>query len=225
MNCDDDRVKHYNSIYRGANYFCYREWVYSPYVAALIGVSGLHEGDSILDVGCGQGFFSNQLALCGLQVTGVDLSEEAICSARRSYGDSKINFVTGDAVKHNWEDQFDGLFVRSCSLFNRVDFALNAEVSQALSEFIKPGGVLIFVYNSTASARRSSGWKYHSLSDLRAHFSWAKGGRFYFLNKYVVCCLKSFAFSRVGCLVSIYLSRLLRCGGDLICLWRKPSEA
>ncbi len=51
----------------------------------------------ILDLGCGMGWFSQELSRFG-SVTGIDLSEEAIAKAKASY--PHITFLAGNALTH-----------------------------------------------------------------------------------------------------------------------------
>ena len=48
----------YDRFYRQPNYFHYRDWLYRPFIRALIKAAGLKRGSRVLDVGCGQGFFT-----------------------------------------------------------------------------------------------------------------------------------------------------------------------
>lgn len=58
----------------------YRVEVIGP---ALLAACGDVRGLTILDLGCGQGFFSRMLAKAGAQVTGIDVSERMIAHAMR----------------------------------------------------------------------------------------------------------------------------------------------
>ena len=62
----------------GADY--YRTEVHGP---ALLAACGDVRGACILDVGCGQGFFSRRLASSQARVVGIDFSEQQIGNARR----------------------------------------------------------------------------------------------------------------------------------------------
>lgn len=53
-----EKTGHSNTIFREHNYFRHREWIDALYVSSLIGFFGLAPKSSVLDVGCGQGFFS-----------------------------------------------------------------------------------------------------------------------------------------------------------------------
>jgi 2-polyprenyl-3-methyl-5-hydroxy-6-metoxy-1,4-benzoquinol methylase len=62
----------------GADY--YRHEIHGP---ALLAVGEPVDGLEALDLGCGQGYFSRELARAGAHVTAVDLAEEALAYAHR----------------------------------------------------------------------------------------------------------------------------------------------
>jgi len=49
----------------------------------LLRLMDIRKGESVLDLGCGQGFFTREFASAGARVTGVDIAEELIATARR----------------------------------------------------------------------------------------------------------------------------------------------
>ncbi len=57
----------------------------------------LSSSTKVLDVGCGAGFLSNELAKVGLQVTGVDLSEESLKVAHLYDETKSVVYQTADA--------------------------------------------------------------------------------------------------------------------------------
>src|SRR5215831_8391381 len=122
MTTSEDNVKNYNLKYKDLNYFRYSERIYSPYISSLIKSCGLERGSSVLDIGCGQGFFSYLLSKYGMKVSGIDLSESGIRAAKNVYGDLGINFAVGDIETVSFPQQFDCIFVRSCSLYNNDEF-------------------------------------------------------------------------------------------------------
>ncbi len=71
----------YNSMYRKPNYFGYGRWLYRPFLAALVKKAGLRPRSTLLDAGCGQGFFAALLSELGFTVTGVDVSAAGIEAA------------------------------------------------------------------------------------------------------------------------------------------------
>lgn len=73
----------------------------------------VHEGDHILDVGCGAGRFSVALANLGAEVYGVDLSPKMIEFAKElANGMESVHFEVADwhnmdVPAKNWENRFD----------------------------------------------------------------------------------------------------------------------
>ena len=55
-------------------------------------------GKRVLDIASGEGYGSSLLALKAAQVTGVDVSPEAIANARATYTASNVSFVQGSAT-------------------------------------------------------------------------------------------------------------------------------
>ncbi|MCW3463703.1 methyltransferase domain-containing protein [Chitinophaga nivalis] len=65
-------------------------------------------GEKILDLGCGTGELTAQLAAAGATVTGIDASEEMITSARSHY--PELTFQVADATDFSLPVQFDAVF-------------------------------------------------------------------------------------------------------------------
>ena len=119
---DETRAAHYNRQYQTPNVFGYREWLYDRYISSLIRACGLKPGGSVLDVGCGQGLFSYLFQKNGMTVHGIDISEAGIRSAEAAYGHLNISFAVADVESKVFEQQFDCVFARGLSLYNRADF-------------------------------------------------------------------------------------------------------
>ena len=75
-------------------------------VAALVDVLDLVPGDRVLDVGCGPGRHSHELARRGHEVVGLDVSETFIALARRD-APRGATFVHGDARTMSFDSEFD----------------------------------------------------------------------------------------------------------------------
>lgn len=216
-----DKAVHYDRQYQKENYFGYREWLYDRYVAGLIDVSGLNPGATVLDVGCGQGFFSYLFSKHGMAVHGIDISEVGIRMAQSTYGHRGVSFSVADIESNNLLQQFDCVFVRGLSLYNRPDFAKNIEVTKSLLKLVKPAGVLMFLYYSNCSSKRSESWRYHSWDELQSHFRQFEGARFYFSFKVDAFLLGRYAFTESCTQMNMLVSKVMRKGGDLICLVNK----
>jgi 2-polyprenyl-6-hydroxyphenyl methylase/3-demethylubiquinone-9 3-methyltransferase len=100
-----------------------------------------HGNSRLLDVGCGAGFLSNALATQGLNVTGVDLSEESIAVAKRFDKTGTVIYQKADAYHLPFPDE-------SFDVLTAMDFLEHIEdpklVIKEFSRVLKPGGIFIF---------------------------------------------------------------------------------
>ena len=63
-------------------------------------VDRVHRGEKVLDVGCGIGAVAHDVAeRSGATVTGIDLSEQNIATARARYAHERVTYVAGDALQ------------------------------------------------------------------------------------------------------------------------------
>jgi SAM-dependent methyltransferase len=99
-------------------------------------------GEKILDVATGTGWTARNVARAGAQVTGVDIADGLLDSARAlsAHVEPSVAFMQGDAEALPFEDgAFDGVI----STFG-VMFAANQEKAAAeLARVCKPGGRLV----------------------------------------------------------------------------------
>ena len=102
-------------------------------------IHSMQPGRSVLEIGCGIGMDSYQIARHGLQVTGIDLTQVAIDTARSRFAREGIagRFETGNAEALQFPDgQFD--YVYSFGVLHHV-----ADTEQAIREIwrvLKPDG-------------------------------------------------------------------------------------
>lgn len=103
----------------------------------------LGPGQRVLDVGCGAGETTLELAASGAQAVGVDISRPLLDVARaRSQAVANASFVEADAQTHAFPPQsFDAIFSR----FGVMFFADPAAAFANLRAALKPGGRLAFV--------------------------------------------------------------------------------
>ena len=91
----------------------------------------------ILDVGCGPGWYTDKLAVCG-QVTGLDLSEEAISMARTRF--PHISFIAGNIYEHALQaGHFD--IVVSQEVIDHVEDS--ASFVDRVAHVLRPGGYAV----------------------------------------------------------------------------------
>jgi 2-polyprenyl-3-methyl-5-hydroxy-6-metoxy-1,4-benzoquinol methylase len=101
-------------------------------------------GARLLDVPCGNGRHSIELARRGYRVTGIDLSHEFLEAARKTASESRIeaDWRFGDMRDLTLEPSaFDGAFCFGNS-FCYLDYANAGAFLKALAGAIKPGGRL-----------------------------------------------------------------------------------
>ncbi len=114
----------------------------TPWILEKISQHGLLSASTkVLDVGCGAGFLSNELAKQNLQVTGVDLSPDSLRVAAEYDVTKKVHYQTADAYRLPFADQsFD--VVTSLDFLEHVDRP--ADVIKEFSRVLKPNGLFIF---------------------------------------------------------------------------------
>jgi len=99
---------------------------------------------SVIDMGSGVGFFAKTLADCGVNVTAVDLRENAVTQGKSMFGDS-VKFICGDALDLHYEECYDAVLASGFSLYNVVDLNDAIPVTESFLSYLKPGGRLIFL--------------------------------------------------------------------------------
>ena len=109
----------------------------------LIKFSGVHDGDRLLDVGCGTGVVALTAAQVGAKVSGSDLTPELITRAKENAQISNLNidFQVADVEDLPYQDnEFDFVL----SQFGHM-FAPSPEVAvKEMLRVLKPGGVIAF---------------------------------------------------------------------------------
>ena len=101
-------------------------------------------GAKVLDVPCGNGRLSIELAAFGIELTGVDIAEEFIEEAKRNSRERGLNidWRKGDMRDLPWSNEFDGAFCFGNS-FGYLDDDQNADFLEAVSRTLKPGARFI----------------------------------------------------------------------------------
>lgn len=102
-------------------------------------------GTAILDVGCGRGRHARLLAARGYRVTGVDLSEKALRTARRRAEDEglEVRFLQADMRALPFEARFGGVVNLFTSFGYFEDDADHTRAVAEMAKALKPGGWLV----------------------------------------------------------------------------------
>jgi SAM-dependent methyltransferase len=101
----------------------------------------LAPGSSVLDVPCGEGRISLELAARGYQVTGVDASPRFVTEARRRAGErgASSRFEEGDMRQLPFESEFDAA-INFGGSFGYFDDADNIRVVESACRALRAGG-------------------------------------------------------------------------------------
>jgi len=104
----------------------------------------LTDSANVLDVPCGNGRLSIELAKRGFELTGVDIAAEFIDEAKSNSRQAgvDIDWRNHDMRDLPWADDFDGAFCFGNS-FGYLDDEANADFLHAVSRTLKPGGRFI----------------------------------------------------------------------------------
>jgi len=78
------------------------------YGANLVELLDPQPGERILDLGCGTGQLTAEIAQRGARVTGLDHSAEMLAEARRNF--PQLEFIPGDAASFDFCEPFEAVF-------------------------------------------------------------------------------------------------------------------
>ena len=111
---------------------------------------GLEKGDSVLDVGCGTGRHSLELARRGYNVTGIDISEKMLDRGREiaEKENLDIEFIKANAVDFKLKKRYDSavcLCEGAFGLLNMGEDPMERDIKilKNISSCLKPGGKFI----------------------------------------------------------------------------------
>ena len=113
----------------------------NPWIGARLDAEFGDRPCRVLDVGCGAGFLSNDLALRGRDVTGIDVAADALAVARAHDASGRVRYIEGNALALPFED---GSFEAVCAmdLLEHLDSPARA-IAEA-SRVLVPGGLFFF---------------------------------------------------------------------------------
>lgn len=130
----------------------------------LVEELALQPGCSILDVGCGTGRHSIELAKRGYALTGLDLSAEMLAHAERSARAAgvRVNWIRSDAAQFKPPETYDAaicLCEGALGLLSQTDDSIDQPLAilRNIAASLKPGApAVLTVLNGMAMIRRST---------------------------------------------------------------------
>jgi trans-aconitate methyltransferase len=118
------------------------------YGAELVSLLAPQNGERILDIGCGTGHLTAQIADSGARVVGVDRSPEMVDAARKAYPD--LRFEVADARDLQFHSAFDAVFSNAVLHWIREPERVIRKVENAL----RPGGRFVAEFGGKGNIRR-----------------------------------------------------------------------
>jgi SAM-dependent methyltransferase len=115
--------------------------------AGVVDLLAPRPGERILDVGCGTGQLTAEIANQGAQVVGLDNSANMIGQARQNY--PGLAFVLGDATSLRFDEPFDAVFSNAALHWVKDARAAVESISRAL----RPGGRFVAEFGGNGNTR------------------------------------------------------------------------
>jgi trans-aconitate methyltransferase len=110
-------------------------WQYGRDLLALLEAK---PGERILDVGCGTGQLTAEVAKCGSEVVGIDSSPEMVATARQNF--PQLRFEVADVTALPYQQQFDAVVSNAALHWVRDQEEAIASIARAM----KPRGRFAF---------------------------------------------------------------------------------
>ena len=110
----------------------------------------IRPGDTIIDLGCGNGALTMRLEQAGAHAIGIDASEEMLSMARRDY--PALDFRQADALNFTIEKPADALF--SNAVFHWIDKEKQPLLLRQINRALKPHGQLVCEFGGKGCAAR-----------------------------------------------------------------------
>jgi trans-aconitate 2-methyltransferase len=135
------------SLYESKHSFVWK------YAADLIELLSPKEGEGILDLGCGTGHLTHQIAATGATVVGIDSDPAMIAEARKNY--PKLRFEVGDGENFRFTEPFDAVFSNAAIHWMTEPGRVVACIWRSL----KPGGRLVAEFGGKGNLLEDHGFR------------------------------------------------------------------
>lgn len=118
------------------------------YGEAVLDLLDAAPGARVVDLGCGNGALTRQLADRGYRVLGVDASPEQLALARQAYPD--LTFREGNALDFALEEPADAIF--SNAVLHWIDGDKQQAMLDHIASQIRPGGLFVCEFGGKGCA-------------------------------------------------------------------------
>lgn len=120
-------IKLHNLAYRGIGFFALEQGIHPKHRLMnyhKFFMDSITSEDKVLDIGCGNGYLSYDIAQKAKEIVGIDLNEKNINFAKNHYKRCNLNFVHGDALKWLPDKKIDVIVLSNVleHIEERVDF-------------------------------------------------------------------------------------------------------
>lgn len=141
---------------------------YTSYLASL-----LPNGGTILDVGCGTGYYTSLFATTGLQSVGLDVSLTGLLRGKSP----NVHLVQGDACRLPFRDgSFDMVFCRGFTLLDRDDILECVAIGEEQFRCLAKDGLFVFAWSTNLrGGERKRGWHEHTKHTIMSYLSKLNG--------------------------------------------------
>ncbi len=114
------------------------KWDHNRFYSKLVLKEIGRDNDSILDIGCGTGEFTQKVAQRANSVVGIDISPKMINEAKKRHSANNITYKVQDFDTIDEKQQYDCIV--SIATFHHL--SLESTLSR-IEKMLKPGGVLV----------------------------------------------------------------------------------
>lgn len=130
-----------NARYRFQELFSGQDQTYKNILCPLLYklLSDVSPGRTVLDVGCGLGFFSDYIHNLGFDVVGIDIASDCISIARENFPSLKFHATNILDYSKEEHDRYDACVANM--FFHNVPNI--EEIAESIYDLLKPKGVLI----------------------------------------------------------------------------------
>ncbi len=115
---------------------------YMQHIQRYIAAVKLCSNKVVLDIACGEGYGSDMLANNAVKVYGIDISEEAVENAKKTYKKDNLEFIQGSVEKIPLEDNSVDVIV-SFETIEHVDEIMQHNFLKEIKRVLKEDGLLI----------------------------------------------------------------------------------